>query len=178
MLVRRQRHRREGVAAVEAAVVLPVLLTLMLGTWEAGRLVEVAQIMSNAVREGARLAAQGQIITTTGAFTLVTVNSGTPNVASTVQNYLTNAGINTTGLAVGFTFIDASGNPVASPTQPYQATKGQRFRVTATLPYTSFRWSTITLFAVSALTTSCDWVSMIDDPFTVNTTLPTWTAIP
>lgn len=178
MRVRRSRQHRDGVAAVEAAVVLPVLLTLMLGTWEAGRLVEVAQIMSNAVREGARLAAQGQIVTATGSFTLVSANSGSPSVATTVQEYLANAGINTTGLTVGFTFVDSSGNPVASPTQPYQATKAQRFRVTATLPYSSFRWSVVDLFAVTTLTTSCDWVSMIDDPFTVNTNLPTWDAIP
>jgi|SRR5579871_2695067 len=178
MRVLRSRCRRRGVAAAEAAVVLPVLAIFMLGTWEVGRLIEVAQIMSNAVREGARLAAQGQIVTPTGAFTLVTASSGTPNVTSTVQNYLNNAGINTTGLVVNFTFVDSSGNPVASPTDPYQATQAQRFRVTATLPYSSFRWTTATLFSVNSLTVSCDWVSMIDAPFTVNTTLPTWSPIP
>ena len=43
---------RRGVAAVEAALILPVALMLMLGTWEVGRMVEVSQVLNNAAREG------------------------------------------------------------------------------------------------------------------------------
>ena len=53
------RHRR-GVAAVEAALLLPLALMLMLGTWEVGRMVQVGQILENAAREGGRSAATGQ----------------------------------------------------------------------------------------------------------------------
>lgn len=159
-------------------MVLPLLATLMLGTWEVGRLVEVMQIMSNAVREGARLAAQGKIINLTGSYTDVYASSGSPNVTTTVQNYLTNAGISTTGLVVAFKFIDSAGNPVASPTDPYLGVKGQRFRVTATLPYSSFRWTTATLFPVTNLTVSCDWFCLVDDPFSVNTNIPSWNPLP
>jgi Flp pilus assembly protein TadG len=178
--------RREGVAAVEFAVVLPLLVMLLLGTWEVARLVQVQAILSNAVREGARLASQGQIINLTGDFTQLVASGtapATPDVTSRVTNYVKNAdpyyksgtGISTSGLVVTFTFVDSSGNPISSPTQPWQAGKGQRFRVTATLPYNNFRWTTLNLLNVTSLTASADWTSMMDDPFSVDTTLPGWT---
>jgi len=173
-----RRDTRRGTAAVEMAVALPLLVTMMLGTWEVGRLVEVAQIMTNAAREGARLAAQGKIVALTGSYTDIYASSGSPNVTTTVQNYLNNAGINTTGLVVTFKFVDAAGNPVASPTDPCQGTKGQRFRVTVTLPYSSFRWTNVALFPVTNLTVFCDWFSLVDDPFTVNTAIPGWNPLP
>ena len=50
---------RRGVAAVEFAVVLPVLLLFLLGIVEVGRLVMVAQLATNGSREAARYAVQG-----------------------------------------------------------------------------------------------------------------------
>ena len=65
------RHRpprsRGAAAAVEFALVLPVLVTLMVGLWEVGRIIQVQQVLSNAAREGARVAAQGQTINSTSA---------------------------------------------------------------------------------------------------------------
>ena len=45
---------RSGVAAVETAVVLPILVVLLLGLWDIGRMIEAQQVLSNAAREGAR----------------------------------------------------------------------------------------------------------------------------
>ena len=56
---RRASLRYRGVAAVEAAVLLPLALMLMLGTWEVGRMVEVSQILNNAAREGGRMRRPG-----------------------------------------------------------------------------------------------------------------------
>src|SRR5690242_10343121 len=70
---------RPGAAAVEFAVVLPLIVLLLLGTWEVARLVQVHAILSNAVREGARLAAQGQIINVTGNYTQIVVSDTDPN---------------------------------------------------------------------------------------------------
>jgi Flp pilus assembly protein TadG len=178
---------RAGVAAVEFAVVLPLIFLLLLGTWEVARLVQVQAILTNAVREGARIAAQGEIINLTGDFTEIVVSDTdptNPDVTSTVENYVATAdpnyragtGIPTTGMTVTFTFLDSSGNPTNPGYQPWQGTKGQRFRVTATLPYNNFRWTTLNLLNVTQITASTDWTSMMDDPFTVNTTLPSWTA--
>ncbi|MHB0960815.1 MAG: TadE/TadG family type IV pilus assembly protein [Pirellulaceae bacterium] len=50
------RHHRRGVAAVELAIVLPILLLALVGIIEFGRAVMVQQIITNAAREGARRA--------------------------------------------------------------------------------------------------------------------------
>ncbi len=50
------RHRRErGAAAVEFALVLPLLLALVLGTIDWGYYFFVEQVVVNAAREGARV---------------------------------------------------------------------------------------------------------------------------
>jgi Flp pilus assembly protein TadG len=51
-----QPERRRGAALVEMAVCLPVFLTVMLGMIELGRAIMVGQLVTNAAREGARLA--------------------------------------------------------------------------------------------------------------------------
>lgn len=184
-----QSRSRPGSAAVEFAVVLPLIFMLLLGTWEVARLVQVHAMLSNAVREGARIAAQGQIVNLTGAYTQIVVsdtNANNPDVTSAVTNYIRTAdpnfkqgqGISTNGMTVTFTFLDSSGNPTNAGAQPWQAYKGQRYRVTATLPYDNFRWTTLNLLNVKTITASVDWMSMIDDPFQVNTTLPTWDPYP
>jgi Flp pilus assembly protein TadG len=185
----RASRSRPGAAAVEFAVVLPLIFLLLLGTWEVARLVQVHAILSNAVREGSRLAAQGQVINLTGSYTQIVVSDSDPNnpdVTTAVVNYVRNAdpnfrggqGISTNGMVVTFAFLDAAGNPLGSSAQPWQAYKGQRFRVTATLPYDNFRWTTLNLLGVKTITATTDWMSMIDDPFQVNTTLPSWDPYP
>jgi Flp pilus assembly protein TadG len=51
---RSYRKKRRGAAAVEFAVVSPLLLLLILGLLEFGRMVMVQQVITNASREGAR----------------------------------------------------------------------------------------------------------------------------
>ena len=55
MLSRLRRHRR-GAAAVEFAVVAPVFFLVVLGIIEFGRMIMVQQVLTNAAREGARIA--------------------------------------------------------------------------------------------------------------------------
>ena len=174
--MRRTRQTiRNGVAAVEFAFVMPIMLTLLMGTWELGRVIQVQQVMVNAAREGARIAAQGQVINLTGAYTQIQVSSGSPNVNTTVLDYMQGAGItNTSGMTVAFAFLNGNtGN-----TQPYQGTKSQRFSVTLTVPYNNVRITNLNLLGLTNLTAQVDWVSMADDPFTINTTIPTWNQIP
>src|SRR6059058_4755881 len=85
---------RRGTAAVEFAFLSPILLALLLGVWEVGRLAQVQQILTNAAREGARQAAGGK--------------QTTAQVQQTVLNYLTNANINTTGTTVTLTNLTNS----------------------------------------------------------------------
>src|SRR6516165_2829239 len=56
----RNPEKRPAVAAVEAALVLPLLFILLFGVWETSRMIQVAQAVSNAAREGARQASAGQ----------------------------------------------------------------------------------------------------------------------
>jgi hypothetical protein len=176
---RRSNRCRRGVAAVEFAFVVPLLLLLLVGIWELGRIIHVQIIMNNAARDGARLAAQANIVNTTGAYTQVHFDTGTPNVDQTIRNYLHSAGIHDhTGLVIELQFTESpvAGGPVptAMDADPYIGIKNQRFRVKVSIPYDNVRWTSLTLINPSVLTAEVYWQCLVDDPFTVNTTLPGW----
>lgn len=48
---------RRGMMAVEVAIIIPLLLTLILGIMDSARYLMMRQLLDNAAREGARLAA-------------------------------------------------------------------------------------------------------------------------
>jgi Flp pilus assembly protein TadG len=180
MLRRTSRPARRGVAAVEFGLVTMLfILPLLIGVWEVGRLVQVQQIVSNAAREGARLAAQGYTIKIDGTVTQIYRDSsgGTPNVRDAVYQYLYAAGLtnvqNTTSdLDVTFTFL-APRSDGATATDPYQGEKGQPFQVTVTIKdWTKVRWINLGLVNPTSVTFTVNWQMLIDDPFTVNTNLP------
>jgi Flp pilus assembly protein TadG len=50
------RKRERGSAMVETAITLPLLLMMMVGIFEVGRAYETWQVLTNAAREGARMA--------------------------------------------------------------------------------------------------------------------------
>jgi Flp pilus assembly protein TadG len=60
-MARNRLHRRSGVACVEFALILPILLSFVLGILEIGRYIEIRQILMGAAREGARQAASGMM---------------------------------------------------------------------------------------------------------------------
>ena len=55
-------RRRRGIAAVELAFVAPVLVTILAGLWEVGRMVQLQQLISNPARGGSRAAPQGRTL--------------------------------------------------------------------------------------------------------------------
>lgn len=167
--------RRRGVAAVEFAFVLPLLLMLLIGLWELGRIIHVQVILNNAVRDGARLGAQANIINTSGDYTRIKYNTGTPNIDGAVRAYLQAAGItDLTGLVIEFQFVEAPSGGGLATADPYTGVKNQRFRVRVTLPYDNVRWTTLTLINPTTLSAETYWQCFVDDPFTINTTLPGW----
>jgi Flp pilus assembly protein TadG len=172
-------RRRRGVAAVEFAFVVPILLLLLVGIWELGRIIHVQIIVNNAARDGARIAAQANIVSTTGAYTQIEFDTGTPNVADAVKKYLIAAGITDhTGLVIELQFMEpaVSGDPVPTATtaDPYTGIKNQRFRVKVSIPYDNVRWTTLSLINPSTLSAEVYWQCLVDDPFTVNDTMPGW----
>jgi hypothetical protein len=179
MRVQRESRKRRGVAAVEFAVILPLLLLLLVGIWELGRIIHVQQTVNNAARDGARLGAQANIVSTTGSYTQIRFSTGAPNIKDSIEAYLIASGItNLNGLVIEFQFVEPAkaGDPVptAVNADPYIGVKNQRFRVKVSLPYDNVRWTTLSLVNVSTLNAEAYWQCLVDDPFTVDTTLPGW----
>lgn len=176
-MIRRGSSSRRGVAAVEVALISTFLLVpLMIGIWEIGRMVQVKQVVSTSAREGARRAAQGYTVNSSGTPTQVMVSSGTTTVTDAVYNYLVAAGFSNlqkSDVTVTFQFLAArSDNQPA--TEPYQGEKGQPFSVTVSVPWNKVRWVNLGLINPTDVSFTATWRMLIDDPFTVDTTLPTW----
>jgi Flp pilus assembly protein TadG len=89
---RKRRDRQSGVAAVEFALLLPILLTLTLGAIEWGFFFFVDQRVTNAAREGARAGTllEAPPITPAATGKLIAENAA--------KNYLTQVGLKTDGV--------------------------------------------------------------------------------
>src|SRR5262245_37262153 len=107
---------RRGVAAVELAVILPILVLFIVGVWEVGRMVEVQQLLTNAAREGGRQASIG--------------NVDTQGVKDAVKRYLKQNGLST----VTDSDITVTNLTDASRADPTQANQLDRFGVVVTIP--------------------------------------------
>ena len=179
-MLRRSHNTRRGVAAVELALVmLFFIVPLFIEVLEIGRLIQVQQIVSNAAREGARVAAQGYTISSSGTPTQIYAytSSGTPSVQSTVYNYLVTAGLpnlTTSNVSVTFTFTAANSSGV-TPTDPYLGTMNEPFTVQVSIPWSAVRWVNLGFLPSNTqVTYTVTWQMLVDNAFTVSTTLPTW----
>lgn len=105
--------RRIGAAVVEFAVVAPLLVLLVTGMLEFGRMVMVQQVLTNASREGARAAIVGN--TTTG------------EVEEVVADYTTAGGIPSVTTNI-------------TPDPPNTAAYGDPVSVTVSVPFSSTSW--------------------------------------
>lgn len=163
---------RGGAVAVEFAFVLPVLVIILLGLWETGRIIQVQQLLSNAAREGGRVAAQGLTINSSGDPTQITLDTGSVSVKKVVYNYLRQAGLNLSmsDITVSFRYLDGD----TTKTQPHQATKGQKFLVTVSVPLSKVEWTDLGPFTAPTLSASATWYSVVDDPYTLDTSMPNW----
>lgn len=147
--------KRRGLAAIELAILLPLLLLLVVGLWEVGRMVEVQQVLANAAREGARQASTG-------------VRSST-EVKDVVVRYLIQNGISgVTSKNVTVTNITSSARP-----EPNACEQLDQFKIAVTIPFSSVRWAVLDqLTSIQTLTGTTDWYSMRDIPITVDTAIP------
>ena len=106
------KHTR-GSAAVEFAVISPVLFLFLFGTIEFGRLLMVEQCLTNAAREGARLAV------------LQGATSG--QVVNRVNAYLDSCGIDGESITI-------------TPSDPGSVAVDQPVTITVSVPYASIAW--------------------------------------
>jgi Flp pilus assembly protein TadG len=149
---------RRGVAAVEFAFIAPIMIALVFGIWEIGRMVQVMQVLENAAREGAR-----QASTATASLTDIKAN---------VQSYITNAepGVtNINGYDLRYSNITHS-----SVSDPQNATQLDRFTIQVVLPFDNVRMFMPSFIVPQGtnLVATVDWYSMRDLPVTVTTGLP------
>jgi Flp pilus assembly protein TadG len=80
------KHRSEqGTTTVESAIILLAFFLFVFGTFEAGRFMNVRQVLTNAAREGARFA----VTPLTGTNTLPTTSA----IQDRVNEYLASANI-------------------------------------------------------------------------------------
>ena len=142
---RARRNRRKGAAAVELAVCLVPLMTIVMGIIECGRLMMVQEIANNAAREGARLSALS------GSTMGTSTSTGSSEVNYRVLSYLTGAGLPTDSVTITITDLDTTG-----VTDLPQANVGDRIQVQASMPYSSvalcppwfFRSATVTATSI------------------------------
>jgi Flp pilus assembly protein TadG len=155
MIHSRMRHRSQrAVAAVEFAALLPLILTLLVGLWEVGRLVETQQLLTNAAREGGRQAATGQV--------------SSAAVQQLVKDYLNVAGLPTTNVTVTVAVIGKPGVDVSN------ATFLDRLSVTVTIPYNDIRWTVLSAAAgpSDVISAQVFWVAMVDKAYPNPTDAP------
>lgn len=180
-----QTPTRSGAAAVEFIFVLSfILVPVMFGVWEVGRLVLIQQIVANSAREGARLAAQARTINQSGSPTQIvtTINPASntqnlPNVKATVVQSLRGAGLtnlNWDDVTVNFAFLDTPAGATVGATEPYQGVKNQRFSVSVSIPFAKVRWVNMGFINPTSVNYTADWRIMVDDPFSVNITMPSY----
>jgi len=116
---RQCRSKHKGAAVVEFAVVAPVFFLMVFGMIEFGRMVMVEQILTNASREGARVA--------------VLDGTSHTDVVTKVTTYLQNSAINGTTVTV-------------TPYNPNDAAYGEPVTVTVSVPFTQVSWIPTPMF--------------------------------
>ncbi len=147
-------RERRGTASVEMAFVSPLIVILLLGTWEMGRYVEVQQMISDAARDGGRQASSGQM-----------TNS---QIVSAVTNYVKFAGLPTANLVV---IVNDLTNPGVDASQ---ATCLDQIQVTVSLPFKDVRWTPLKLVTTDAtnVTATVVWYSSIPLSYPNNVSAP------
>lgn len=151
--ISKRENARHGIAAVEAAFIMPLLVLLMLGIWEVGRLLDAAQIVANACREGARQAAAGQ--------------KTAAQIQQAVLTYLAQNDVPTTGATVTVADLTSAG------TDPTLAAQLDQLQISIVVPTANIRWLGTGWFDTSAsFTATSTWNSMNDVPVSVTPTVP------
>ena len=120
-------HVERGAAAVEMALVMPLLILMVMGIIDFGRIFNGEIQLSQAAREGARVAALGF--------------PENPDVIARTRAALNNPAFQGGTATISVAVVDANGNPVAHPAgsvcvraDPLDV-KNNYGQVTVTIPY-------------------------------------------
>lgn len=158
-----RQHRRRGTAAVEFALVSPLLIVILLGLWEVGVMVEAQQVVNNAAREGARQGSTGR--------------KSLSEVQAVVTSYIAASGFNTANIVVNVTNVTTN----TSGADPQTFNHLDHFRVDVQLPFDNVRWLLLNRFNTTSFGTlptptyllaESHWYSMKDEALTVSFSPP------
>ena len=180
------RGCRRGVAAAEFACCLPLIVLLLLGLWEVGRMVEVNQVMWNSAREAARDASLGQDNLQTVASNLLTyLQSAEPTAfAQGHQTSLIAPVVTLPANTTGYTCWDTTANrelftvtftDLTHPTDtdPTQMNQLDLYQVGVQAPYSTIGWTGVArITGMSRMNVAVTWASMVDSPFQITPSLP------
>lgn len=144
----RRENSERGAAMVEAALTLLTLLILMFAIFEAGRMLNIQQTLTNGAREGARFSV------------LPAASSGTPPVPSDtlpsttavqtrVQDYLNAAGMNGATATIAVLQCCDPTSDTCDDQPPCDTGEFHYSRVTVTVPY---RVLSISMFGLLEVT--------------------------
>jgi Flp pilus assembly protein TadG len=181
---------RSGIAAVEMALLAPVLMSFLLGLWEVGRYVMIENTLDNAAREASRLAASGAYFSSNNRTT--TLASPSTNTDYEIQKkvllWLQASGVTTTGATVkvanqgstssaktwNYTYSQTGTGSGSGSDPSAAADELDQLSVTVNLPYQNVSWSPTALFIGSqaTMTATASWYSVRNVPLTVTATIP------
>jgi len=122
-----RRNRERGAALLEAAVTIPLILLISVGIFEFGRAYQTQQVLTNAAREGARLA--------------VLEGPTDADVRTRVNNYLTGGGLTS----------QPDGNIAVNRTVPFNGATASQ--ITITYPFQFMVLNPIVRMVVPSSTT-------------------------
>ncbi|PYR94792.1 MAG: hypothetical protein DMF84_03955 [Acidobacteria bacterium] len=136
-LMKRLKKNERGAALLEAAITVPIILLVSVGIFEFGRAYQTWQVLTNAAREGARLAViQGSTDTDVTARVRNYMQSGSlPNYASatvTVARNVVLTGPDTASrIQINYPFRFIVLNPVVRLIAPRNSTTGAPITMTS-----------------------------------------------
>ena len=154
--------QRKGAAIVELSVMLPLFILLLIGMWDVGRLIQLAQIVANSAREAGRQAS-------TGKFT-------NAQVAEVVRTYLFLSGLRIThpvtdspNVAVTVYNQTRGGEVTMPPSQ-----QNDNLLIYVSYPFVNARWNVMNRFLPdsAALRYTYIWRNLADIPIEVPTVIP------
>lgn len=149
-----QRLRgRGGVAAMEFAVCLPVIVLLLFGIWEVGRMTEVQAVMVNAAREGSRQASTGEdaiAVITQSIYVYLQQAEPTALPSGGIVDPSNKASDASGAVSQKVTLGNAAGKELftltfwnqtdSSRNDPTTASQMDKFQVTVSLPFDNVKW--------------------------------------
>jgi Flp pilus assembly protein TadG len=177
---------RDGVASVEFACCLPLLLLTLGGLWQVGRFVEVQQVLWNAGREGARDASLGQQNLQTVATSILTYLQGAEQTAfgtghsTSMISPVVTLPANTYGYTCWdntanrelftMSFTDVTNPTVTDPTLMSQL---DLYKIGVHVPFSSISLTSYTpIGGMTRLGVTVVWTSLVDTPFQIAPDLP------